>query len=74
MLVFASSAFVPVNTMPGWLQTFARNQPVTITVNAARDLVLGYPAAGNVIASIAWSVGILAVFGPLAVRKYRRAA
>ena len=73
-LTFASSAFVDTAFMPGWLQVFADHQPVTITVNAARDLVLGYPAAGNVIASIAWSVGILAVFGPLAVRKYRRAA
>src|SRR5262245_54163049 len=73
-LTFASSAFVDTAFMPGWLQVFADHQPVTITVNAARDLVLGYPAAGNVIASIAWSVGILAVFAPLAVRKYRRAA
>jgi ABC-2 type transport system permease protein/oleandomycin transport system permease protein len=73
-LTFASSAFVDTAFMPGWLQAFANHQPVTITVNAARDLVLGYPAAGNVVGSIAWSVGILAVFGPLAVRKYRRAA
>src|SRR5262245_16753280 len=73
-LTFASSAFVDTAFMPGWLQVFADHQPVTITVNAARDLVLGYPAAGNVLASIAWSVGILAVFAPLAVRKYRRAA
>jgi ABC-2 type transport system permease protein/oleandomycin transport system permease protein len=73
-LTFASSAFVDTAFMPGWLQVFADHQPVTITVNAARDLVLGYPATGNVIVSILWSVGILAVFGPLAVRKYRRAA
>src|SRR6202008_3774081 len=43
-LVFASSAFVPVATMPGWLQPFARHQPVSVTATAARDLILGTPA------------------------------
>jgi ABC-2 type transport system permease protein len=75
-LVFASSAFVPVGSMPGWLQVFARNQPVSIAIDAVRSLVLGgqFASTGKVIASLAWSVGIIAVFAPLAVRRYRRAA
>jgi len=73
-LVFASSAFVPVETMPSWLQTFAEYQPVSVTASAVRALTLGGPAAGDVIASIAWSVGLIAVFGALSVRLYRRAA
>jgi ABC-2 type transport system permease protein len=72
-LTFASSAFVDPSFMPGWLQVFADHQPVTITVDAARDLVLGRPVGWGVAGSIAWSLGILAVFGPLAVRRYRRA-
>jgi ABC-2 type transport system permease protein/oleandomycin transport system permease protein len=73
-LTFASSAFVDTSFMPGWLQVFANHQPVTVTVNAARDLVLGQPVGWSVLGSIAWSLGILAVFGSLAVRRYRRAA
>jgi ABC transporter DrrB family efflux protein len=73
-LTFASSAFVDPSFMPGWLQAFADNQPVTITVDAARDLVLGRSVGRGIVASIAWSLGILAVFVPLAVRRYRRAA
>jgi ABC transporter DrrB family efflux protein len=73
-LVFASSAFVPVDTMPGWLQTFADINPVTITVNALRALTLGGPTARPVLESLAWIAGILLVFVPLAVNRYRRAA
>jgi ABC-2 type transport system permease protein/oleandomycin transport system permease protein len=73
-LTFASSAFVDTSFMPGWLQAFANHQPVTIIVNTARDLVLGHPVGWGVVASVAWSAGIAAVFVPLAVRKYRRAA
>jgi ABC transporter DrrB family efflux protein len=73
-LVFASSAFVPVDTMPGWLQTFADINPVTVTVNALRALTLGGPTARPVLESLAWIVGILLVFVPLAVNRYRRAA
>jgi ABC-2 type transport system permease protein len=75
-LVFASSAFVSVSSMPGWLQAFAKNQPVSVAIDAVRSLVLGgqYASTGKVLASIAWSVGIIAVFAPLAIRRYRRAA
>jgi ABC transporter DrrB family efflux protein len=72
-LVFASSAFVAVSSMPGWLQGFARNQPVSATATAVRDLVLGQPAAHDVFTALAWLVGILIVFAPIAVRLYRRA-
>jgi ABC transporter DrrB family efflux protein len=72
-LVFASSAFVPLETMPGWLQAFAEVQPVSVTASAVRALVLGGPTAEYVLQSVAWSAGILLVFAPLAVRRFRRA-
>jgi ABC transporter DrrB family efflux protein len=73
-LVFASSSFVPVSTMPGWLQPWAENQPVSVVVNAARALTIGGPTTTLVLKAIAWIIGIIAVFAPLAVRKYRRVA
>jgi ABC transporter DrrB family efflux protein len=72
-LVFASSAFVPVSTMPEWLQVFAKHQPVSATATAVRALTIGGPTATYVWRSIAWCVGILVVFAPIAVRYYRRA-
>jgi ABC transporter DrrB family efflux protein len=72
-LVFASSAFVAVSSMPGWLQGFANNQPVSATATAVRDLVLGQPAAHDVFVAMVWLLGILVVFAPFAVRLYRRA-
>jgi ABC-2 type transport system permease protein/oleandomycin transport system permease protein len=72
-LVFASSAFVPVATMPSWLQGWARNQPVSVVVNAARALTIGGPLARYVVPAILWIVGITAVCAPLAVARYRRA-
>lgn len=73
-LVFASSAFVSTENMPGWLQVFAENQPVTAAVDAVRALVLGGPWAADVLTSLAWTAGILVVFVPLSVRRYRRGA
>ena len=72
-LVFASTVFVPLESMPGWLQVWAEYQPVSVTASAVRALVLGGPTASLVWQSLAWCVGILAVFAPLAVRRYRRA-
>jgi ABC transporter DrrB family efflux protein len=72
-LVFASSAFVPVTSMPGWLQVFARHQPVSVTASAVRALTLGGPTATFVWQSIAWCAAILLAFAPIAVRLYRRA-
>jgi hypothetical protein len=73
-LTFVSSAFVPISTMPGWLQAFAKNQPVTLVVDRMRALALGGSIAENLWTSIAWLAGIFIVFIPLAVRAYRRAA
>ncbi len=73
-LTFVSSAFVPVATMPGWMQAFANHQPVTYVVNAMRALALGGPIAADLWWSIAWLAGIFIVFAPLAVRAYRRAS
>jgi len=77
---FVSSAYVPVATMPGWMQAFARNQPITPMVNAVRCLVLGSPhlaglsgtTAHYVVLSLAWSVALVAIFLPITVARYRR--
>jgi ABC transporter DrrB family efflux protein len=73
-LTFLSSAFVPISTMPGWLQAFANNQPVTFVIDAMRAMALGGPIEANLWKSIAWLAGIFIVFAPLAVRAYKRAA
>jgi ABC-2 type transport system permease protein len=73
-LLFASSAFVPVHTMPGWLQAFAKNQPVSVVVTAVRDLTLGVSDSGHLWTAIAWIVGIVAVCAPIAIARYRRVA
>ena len=72
-LVFASSAFVAPEFMPGWLQPWARNQPVSATISAVRALTIGGPTTAEVLTAIAWCVGILVIFAPIAVRLYRRA-
>lgn len=77
---FVSSAVVPVDTMPGWLQAVAEHQPITVMVNAVRSLALGDPALAGlshstgywVAVSLAWAVGIVAVFAPLAVGRFRQ--
>lgn len=76
-VTFVSSAFVPIQSMPGWLQAFANNQPMTAVINTLRYLAVG-PTPGattlepHLWQSLAWLVGILVVFGSLAVRTYRR--
>jgi ABC transporter DrrB family efflux protein len=72
-LTFASSAFVPVFTMPGWLQAFAKVNPVTFTVDAVRSLFLGDTDGRAIAWTVAWCVGLLVVFVPLAVGRYRKA-
>ncbi len=70
-LVFASSVFVPASTFPDWLQAFAKINPVTVTADAARSLALhGTPASLG--AAAAWIGGLLVVFIPLSVSRYRR--
>ncbi len=79
-LTFLSSAYVPVGTMPSWLQPVADNQPVTAMVNAVRSLMLGgadaagvgHSSAYWVVLSLAWCAGILAVFCTVAVARFAR--
>jgi ABC-2 type transport system permease protein/oleandomycin transport system permease protein len=73
-LTFISSAFVPVSSMPEVLRGFAEVNPFTITVDAMRSLWLGAPAGNNVWGAFVWALVIIAVFAPLAVARYRRAA
>jgi ABC-2 type transport system permease protein/oleandomycin transport system permease protein len=73
-LTFLSSAFVPISSMPGWLQAFANNQPVTFIINTMRALAIGGPIEANLWKSAAWLAGIFIVFLPLAVRAYKRAS
>jgi ABC-2 type transport system permease protein len=79
-LTFVSSAYVPVATMPGWLQAPAEHQPMTVMVDAVRALtqgpaaeaLLGHSAGFYVVRSLLWAAAIVAVFAPLAVARYRR--
>jgi ABC-2 type transport system permease protein len=85
-LTFASSAFVPVNTMPSWLQGFATWQPVSLAVDSARWLMVNFVLTdqnGQIVGpngtmaswlTVAWSLGLGIVFSWLAVRKYRKVA
>jgi len=72
-ITFLSSAFVPIQTMPGWLQAFANNQPVTYVINTMRALAIGAPVTANLWKSIACLAAIFVIFAPLAVRAYKRA-
>ena len=73
-LTFASSIFVPVSSMPGWLQWVATNQPVSQTADAVRGLMLGTPHGNSTWLTLAWSIGAILVLGPLATARYRKAA
>jgi ABC-2 type transport system permease protein len=77
---FVSSAYVPVSSMPGWLQIFAKHQPLTYMVDSVRSLtlgshaqaLLGHPSSYYVTRALIWTVVIIAVSLPIAVAKYRR--
>jgi ABC-2 type transport system permease protein len=80
-LAFVSSAMVPVDSMPGWLQPVADHNPVTVVINAVRSLGLGdsslagvgqHSTAYWVALALVWCAGLVAVFAPLAVRRYQR--
>ncbi|MEV6315895.1 ABC transporter permease [Streptomyces sp. NPDC051776] len=70
-ITFTSSAFVRVETMPGWLQAWVDVNPVTHLSDAFRGLLVGGEVAGPVLWSLVWAAGIAAVFLPLAMRAYR---
>jgi oleandomycin transport system permease protein len=71
-LTFASSAFVPVATMPGWLQAWVRVNPTTLLVDAVRGLLVGGRVAAPTLGALAWAGAIAVVFAPLALRALRR--
>jgi ABC-2 type transport system permease protein/oleandomycin transport system permease protein len=73
-ITFISSAFVPVESMPAGLEQVASVNPVSTVVDAMRSLWLGAPAGNDIWLSVVWSVLLIALFAPLAVAKYRRAA
>ncbi len=70
-LTFLSSAFVPTNTMPAVVRVIADVNPVTLCVNAVRALTIGGHAAGPLLGTLAWLAGLLLVFVPFAVGRYR---
>jgi len=74
ILFFTSSVLVPVATMPGWLQAFARANPLTVITDAMRALCLGGPTGRPVAEAAAWLAGLLAVTIPAAIAVYHRAA
>ena len=72
-LTFASSTFVPVQTMPAWLRAFSGHSPITAVVDAARNLILGLPASGpSVATAVAWSLALIVVSVPMAAYCFRR--
>jgi ABC transporter DrrB family efflux protein len=74
ILLFASNAIVPANTLPGWLQPFARNQPLSVTTSAVRELFQGTAAAHDAWVSLAWCAGFTLVFFLTSYALYQRAA
>jgi daunorubicin resistance protein C len=70
-LVFASSTYVPIQTMPGWLQAFAKINPVTPMVDTVRGLFLGGDIYSSLWKILAWTIGIMLVFLFLAIRRYK---
>jgi len=70
--IFGSSAFVPVRTLPNWLQAFADHQPVSLVMDAVRGLLLNHADASTIGLALLWCVGLLLVFIPLSVWAYSR--
>jgi ABC-2 type transport system permease protein/oleandomycin transport system permease protein len=71
-LTFASSAFVPVDTMPSWLQGFAENQPLSVVIDMLRNIFTGQPWHSDALWSLAWSLILLAIFFPIAIHLYKK--
>jgi ABC-2 type transport system permease protein len=76
---FVSSAYIPVSSMPGWMQAFASRQPITYMVDAVRilsqghaaEVLIGHSAAYETAHALLWSLAFVVVFAPLAALKYR---
>jgi ABC-2 type transport system permease protein/oleandomycin transport system permease protein len=73
-LTFASNVFVPVDTMPGWLQAAAGANPVSHLVDALRGLLMGGPVAEPVLDTVLWMSGFVILFAPLSLLTYTRRA
>ncbi len=73
ILMFASNAIVPVQTMPSWLQPFARNQPLSVTVDSVRALLEGGPVGHDAWQTVLWALGIFVVFFAISLHLYRTA-
>ena len=71
-ITFVSSAFVPVESMPGWLQPVADANPFTLAVNASRSLALGEDPGVDLVRVLIWIAVLAAIGVPLAVRAYSR--
>ncbi|MFC1416632.1 ABC transporter permease [Streptacidiphilus cavernicola] len=72
-LQFGSSTFAPTSTMPGWLQSFTKVNPLSALADSSRALINGgLPVLHPALEVLAWSVGLTAVFAPLAVRKFKK--
>jgi ABC-type multidrug transport system permease subunit len=72
-LTFASSAFVPPESMPAAIEAFANANPISTIVDATRALFVSGPAGNDVWAAVLWCVGLTVVFAGLSVHRYRRA-
>lgn len=71
-LTFGSNVFVPTSTMPGWLQAWSHISPVSFLADTMRGLLNGGSVGGPLLGGLAWMVGIVGLFFPLAMRAYRR--
>ncbi|MFI5959107.1 ABC transporter permease [Cryptosporangium sp. NPDC051539] len=71
-LSFASTMFVPLSALPGWMQGFVKLNPITHLVDSMRALFLGQPVGNHIWWTLAWCVGLVAVFMPLALRAYQK--
>lgn len=70
-LMLASTAFAPAETMPGWLQAFVINQPISVASDAVRGLANGTPVGGDILLTLGWTAALLLLFIPLSIRLYR---
>jgi len=70
-LMLASTAFAPAETMPGWLQAFVTNQPISVASDAVRGLANGTPVGGDILLTLGWTAALLLLFIPISIRLYR---